>query len=284
MNKEQEAKLQEPFTAAEIDWRVIRTTKDKTKGQVAAYVDSRAIQNRLDSVVGKDNWQNDFITVSGADNNATAHICKLSIYYPERGEWIVKSDGAGCTDIEPIKGGLSNAFKRAASMWGMGRYLYELKNIWVMLDEYKCIAKHEKPNLDSIYNEFLAKLLKSSAKGAQKDSAQQTAPTVRKPNTVPSADSKPKPNGEVPAGRFAGNSAPKPSGFDFYNITELKVMKDNSQTKVTMQSPDGEVIVGYMKGVPELRKGQTISKPKIVVKNAPGIGNYNIIQGYDLAA
>ena len=48
MNKEQEAKLQEPFTAAEIDWRVIRTTKDKTKGQVAAYVDSRAIQNRLD--------------------------------------------------------------------------------------------------------------------------------------------------------------------------------------------------------------------------------------------
>ena len=116
MTEEQAKKLALPFTFDEIEWRVLRVSKKKPVAQVAAYVDSRAIQKRLDEVVGRENWQNEFETVTGADNKSTAHICKLRIYYPERGEWITKSDGAGCTDVEPIKGGLSNAFKRAASV------------------------------------------------------------------------------------------------------------------------------------------------------------------------
>ena len=113
MTNEQAAALQYPFTANEIEWRVLHTTKDKSKGQVAAYVDSRAIQDRLDAVLGRENWQNRFCTVQGKDNASTTQVCELSIYYPDRGEWITKSNGAGNTDIEPVKGGLSNAFKRA---------------------------------------------------------------------------------------------------------------------------------------------------------------------------
>ena len=102
--------LEYPFTLDEIEWRVLRVSKkNSTKAQVAAYVDSRAIQYRLDKVVGRDNWQNKFTTVTGANNDSTAHICALSIYYPERKEWITKSNGAGCTDVEPIKGGLCGA-------------------------------------------------------------------------------------------------------------------------------------------------------------------------------
>ena len=126
MTEEQAKKLEYPFPSNEIEWRVLITSRDKTKGQVAAYVDSRAIQRRLDAVIGKDNWQNRFYTVSGKDNASTTQVCELSIFYPERSEWITKSDGAGNTDIEPVKGGLSNAFKRAASIWGIGRYLYAL--------------------------------------------------------------------------------------------------------------------------------------------------------------
>ena len=55
MTNEQAAALQYPFAVDEIEWRVLHTTKDKTKGQVAAYVDSRAIQDRLDAVLGREN-------------------------------------------------------------------------------------------------------------------------------------------------------------------------------------------------------------------------------------
>ena len=96
MTEEQARKLELPFTFEEIEWRVLRVSKKKPVAQVAAYVDSRAIQKRLDEVDGRENWQNEFETVTGADNKSTAHICKLSIYYKERGEWITKSDGAGC--------------------------------------------------------------------------------------------------------------------------------------------------------------------------------------------
>ena len=162
MTNEQAAALQYPFTANEIEWRVLHTTKDKSKGQVAAYVDSRAIQDRLDAVLGRENWQNRFCTVQGKDNASTTQVCELSIYYPDRGEWITKSNGAGNTDIEPVKGGLSNAFKRAASMWGVGRYLYDLKNLWVPLKDGKYIPDDQLPILIKQYNQFVRQLLSAS--------------------------------------------------------------------------------------------------------------------------
>ena len=161
MTEKQAKLLAYPFTADEIEWRVLLTTKDKSKGQVAAYIDSRAIQKRLDDVLGRENWKNHFITMPGNSNSTTAHICEISIYYPDRQEWITKSDGAGSTDIEPIKGGLSNAFKRAASIWNIGRYLYELPGIWVLLKDGKYIDPAEKPKLTKHYNQFVNQYLKA---------------------------------------------------------------------------------------------------------------------------
>ena len=158
MTEKQAELLKLPFTAREIEWRVLITKKDKTKGQVAAYVDSRAIQRRLDTVIGRENWQNRFSTVQGKDSSHTIYVCELKIYCPERSEWISKSDGAGGTDIEPVKGGLSNAFKRAASMWGIGRYLYDLDGIWVNLRDGKYIADGEQSKIDLAYDTFLKRL------------------------------------------------------------------------------------------------------------------------------
>jgi hypothetical protein len=42
-------------------------------------------------------------------------------------EWVTKEDGAEQTDLESFKGGLSSAIKRAAVVWGIGRYLYDLE-------------------------------------------------------------------------------------------------------------------------------------------------------------
>lgn len=126
------AELKEPFSAKDIDWRVQRSMKTSSgdKAIALAYVDARAVMDRLDEVVGADNWQ-DFYTRWGGDGA----LCTLSIRI--NGEWISKADGADDTDFEAIKGGLSSALKRAAVKWGIGRYLYDLKEQWVDIKPQK---------------------------------------------------------------------------------------------------------------------------------------------------
>ena len=85
-------------------------------GKMLSYVDARQVQNRLDEVVGTENWQTHFSEVCGN------YCCTLSLKID--GEWIAKSDGAGETSIEGDKGGFSDAFKRAAVSFGIARYLY----------------------------------------------------------------------------------------------------------------------------------------------------------------
>ncbi|MFD1104199.1 Rad52/Rad22 family DNA repair protein, partial [Sphingobium olei] len=52
-------------------------------------------------------------------------------------EWISKSDGAGDTDVEGQKGAVSDAFKRAAVKWGVGRYLYDMDAVWAECESYE---------------------------------------------------------------------------------------------------------------------------------------------------
>jgi len=85
-------------------------------GKMLSYVDARQVQNRLDEVVGTENWQTHFSEVCGN------YCCTLSLKID--GEWVAKSDGAGETSIEGDKGGFSDAFKRAAVSFGIARYLY----------------------------------------------------------------------------------------------------------------------------------------------------------------
>jgi len=119
------------FADHEIEWRVGSTNKDKTKGLMLAYVTNRAIMNRLDSVVGAQNWKQSFKEIH------KGIICSLSIRFTESGEWITKEDGADLTDIEPTKGGLSDSMKRAAVQFGIGRYLYDSISEWVELKDGK---------------------------------------------------------------------------------------------------------------------------------------------------
>lgn len=317
MTDEQAKALEYPFTFQEIEWRVLRVAKSNPKkAQVAAYVDSRAIQNRLDAVVGRENWQNVFESVVGSNNSTTAHICRISIYYPERGEWITKSDGAGCTDVEPIKGGLSNAFKRAASMWGMGRYLYGLKNIWANIDEYKCIEQASYPELEKRYNQYVNQLLskkQGSGKGNQQGSQrkqgakqesqqqpaqQQSQPAPQQPTTPAAqqqtnpAPQQPAAQGHLPNGRFNGAPARtangqispmQPNGCRIVNLQVSRGAK-SSQTLVTLENAQGKQLVGYIQGTPPLKQGQIIFNPKITTKNSPLVGDYNIIESYNVAA
>lgn len=122
-----ESKLKMFFSEEDLEWRVqscgINTNKKtgevKPWAMILCYIQARAIQNKLDEVVGWENWKDEY-RVEGKNI-----ICRLSVKI--NGEWIAKENGATETDIEAFKGGISGAFKRVASSgFGIGRYLYDL--------------------------------------------------------------------------------------------------------------------------------------------------------------
>ena len=118
--------LRAPFRSDQICWRIGATNQEKTKGMALAYIDARAVMDRLDEVCGPENWQKRY---SHADAKT---ICEIGIKIG--GEWVWKADGAGDTDHEAAKGALSDAFKRAGVVWGIGRYLYDLSSPWVEIE------------------------------------------------------------------------------------------------------------------------------------------------------
>lgn len=147
------AALAAPFSAVDVDWRIQHTAQSNTRGLAVPYLKSRAIQSRLDEAVGPYNWKSEYKpwhTVNGS----ASQLCGLAIYCEERKEWIQKWDGAENTDIEPVKGGISDSFKRAAVAWGIGRYLYGLAATWVEIEQRGknyAITDKELRRLDDIY-------------------------------------------------------------------------------------------------------------------------------------
>ncbi len=129
--------LKAPFEQSQISWRAQTVTErnGKTYALALAYIDQRDVQNRLDAVCGEENWQNKY---SHAGDKT---ICDIAIKCGN--EWIWKADGAGDTDVEAEKGAMSDAFKRAAVKWGIGRYLYQdnFKGVWVECEAKKDGAK-----------------------------------------------------------------------------------------------------------------------------------------------
>lgn len=116
--------LAAPFPREQVSWRAQSMNKEGDSAMALAYIDARDVMYRLDEAVGPANWQDAYTeTASGRV------LCTLSLRID--GHWIAKTDGAGATDVEADKGGISDAFKRAAVKWGIGRYLYDLKSPWV---------------------------------------------------------------------------------------------------------------------------------------------------------
>lgn len=142
--------LRRPFPADKIHWRVGAMTQDKSKGIALAYIDARDAMKRLDDVVGPANWQDRYPWSDGG-----RLVCEIGIRLD--GEWVWKSNGAGDTQVEAEKGAFSDAFKRAAVMWGVGRYLYSLPNEWVELDDRKRIKNPPALPTWAIPNEFQSK-------------------------------------------------------------------------------------------------------------------------------
>ena len=155
------------FPVAAIQWRA-GATNDKdnpTEALALAYIDARAVQERLDQVCGPEGWQDEYRPTQGG------FICRLSIRCGE--DWIAKEDGADVSAIEPTKGGISDSFKRVAVKWGIGRYLYDLPSVWmpcekkgksVMLKQTPHLPSWAVPISDAERQRFLAKCTSLSSR------------------------------------------------------------------------------------------------------------------------
>jgi hypothetical protein len=165
-------RLSEPFDADAISWRVGSTNIDQKTGEprdgkpasgmALAYLDARDVMDRLDLVCGPEGWQCRYSHVG-----ATA-VCEIGIRIVQAGtdEWIWKADGAGATDIEAEKGALSDAFKRAAVRFGVGRYLYGLSSPWVDLQKRGrtwIIKQDQYAKLNALHRSYTGISAKSSA-------------------------------------------------------------------------------------------------------------------------
>ena len=140
-------KLKAPFPETEINVRVGSVFRNGASGIALPYIDARQVMERLDTVVGQQNWSDNYKVV---DNQSV--VCELTIF------GITKSDAGQAKpdgdkgEVKALKSAVSDAFKRAAVKWGIGQFLYSLPIQFEDLKDKKFIR-----NLRTIVHDILRK-------------------------------------------------------------------------------------------------------------------------------
>jgi hypothetical protein len=120
------------FKPDAIKWKP-QAVKDN-RCMAVAYIDARNVMERLDEVVGPLGWQDSYEVLPSGNVS-----CRLAVTC--QGFSVTKSD-VGSQSEQPdegdrFKAAFSDAFKRAAVKFGIGRYLYSLPRTWVDYDPQK---------------------------------------------------------------------------------------------------------------------------------------------------
>ncbi len=317
-----QAALALPFAPEDLEWRLQQAYEDKMRGLAVPYVTNRAIQNRLDEVVGPDNWYNDFKPWHSAGKKE-AQLCGIAIYFETRKEWITKWDGAEDSDIEPVKGGLSDSMKRCAVQWGIGRVLYSMDTVWVDIEKRGksyVIKDSERARLDKAYLGMLQRLglTPAPAGGLQSlltpkgtpetQTPKQQTPPQQTGNTAPSATR----NASAPAQQQVQQTVapqqpahqptlvvspqpeaptapptpdPAPQAAYEYVVQAAKVQggMSGSSTLVTLEALDGKRIQAFARGArPELTSGTMLTGVKLSVRKQDTVAFY-VLEAYELA-
>ncbi len=110
-------------------WRIQNFNKSGTKASAVAYIDARDVMDILDEAVGPDNWQDGY--------RIEGDLLIAGIGIRTQGEWIWKHDTGTKSNVEEEKGQISDAFKRAAVKWGVGRFLYDIEIQYVNINKEK---------------------------------------------------------------------------------------------------------------------------------------------------
>lgn len=111
--------------AAPMEYKYRLQSAKYNKATIVSYIDARAVYDRLDEVCGMGNWKNNFFLI---DDKL---FCELSILVQRSedqnlAEWVSKCDTGTENQMEKEKSQVSDALKRSAVLWGVGRFLYSL--------------------------------------------------------------------------------------------------------------------------------------------------------------
>jgi hypothetical protein len=105
-----------PFSGQEVK------TRQAQGGRRLSYITARTAMNRLDEVLGPENWWDEYAETKDGI------LCRLTIRLPD-GRTVTKCDAGGfagmASEEDNEKSGYSDAFKRAAVKFGVGRHLYQ---------------------------------------------------------------------------------------------------------------------------------------------------------------
>ena len=270
--------LAAPIARGDIEWRISATTKDKARGLAVPYVTNRAIQNRLDDTVGVDGWYNEF----AAWKNGSAQLCGISIYLKEQALWLTKWDGADDSDIESVKGGLSDSMKRAAVEWGIGRYLYGMTQLWVSVQPCGkgfIITDGARPELDQAHENWVRQLQEKRSRTGQP--AQKSQKRQKAPQTGASAppQAQTHPQDPPPPARSS-----LPEGCYLVCGAVLKpTLSGNSRTSVQLQDSTGQRFQAYTRGADSrLAPGVVLTNAALGAQSRDGVTFY-ILEGYEIA-
>lgn len=303
--RELQEALSAPFHNADIEWRVTAINHEKTNGLAVPYVTNRAIQTRLDDTVGIDGWHNDFVPWKGD----RAQLCGISIYLPELKDWLTKWDGSDDTDIECVKGGLSDSMKRAAVEWGIGRYLYGMTPpLWVSIEQRGkgyVIRDTERSKLDAAHERWVQAFQqrKADRTGTPQRSQElqgQVQPPTWQAQASPALSSKgqasghtstqPVPTAPSPLPNGAGTpphtpqaQAGIPAGCYLVTGAILKpTVSGNSRTSVQVQDSVGQSFQAYTRGADaRLAPGLMLTNAQFTTQHANGVTFY-ILESYQI--
>ena len=137
------SELEVPFAPDQVRWRVTNTTNDKKRGQIVPYADSRAYTDRLNALFSPQGWtrcykvetmtnitrlkKGESIVSGKVLVTCTVTILSIGSHSGTGEEWADDDNGMTSADAQ--------AFKRACSCFGLGRYFYDIQAVWVDLDQ-----------------------------------------------------------------------------------------------------------------------------------------------------
>lgn len=171
------SRLAEPFPVEELKWLPAFGVKEAGKATpVLAYVDARMVVDRLNSVVGAENWSDEYRPVSiettsvdkktkeSQDVKYGGIECKLTIL------GVTKSDVGMPSFSDELKGAYSDSLKRAAVKFGVGEYFYRLGTQFAKFDSFQKVSEPPKrlpefaipvdrPNADKVIQSLIEDVL-----------------------------------------------------------------------------------------------------------------------------
>ena len=129
-----------PFDATVVQWRITERSDDGTRGLMLPYADPRAYSDRLNDLFTPAGWSRKYTVQASASvqRSRRGPAAKILVTCEVTIGCIGTNSGTGedWSDKEnALTGAEAQAFKRALSCFGLGRYLYDIDGEWVDLDQ-----------------------------------------------------------------------------------------------------------------------------------------------------